>query len=257
MIRTLRWISPGLEAALRRLRFNGQFRAVAQNDLARVGRELSSSWMDEEVPEQQRALVNREIELYRTGHPVPAFDALVDILKSNIEGLADKSLLEIGCSSGYYSEVLSYKGGVASYRGCDFSPAFVRLARQTYPSIQFDVEDATSLSYGSDSVDIVISGCCLLHIYDYQKAIAESARVARGFVVFHRTPVLHRSGPAFYKKKAYGVEMMEIHFNEQELLKIFRTNNLGVVDINSRLSPPINTRDDILIYKTYLCRKLA
>jgi ubiquinone/menaquinone biosynthesis C-methylase UbiE len=144
----------------------------------------------------------------------------------------------------------------ASYQGCDFSPAFIRLARQMYPSIRFDVEDAIRLSYGSDSFDIVVSGCCLLHISEYEKAIAEAARVSREFVVFHRTPVLHMTGPAFYTKNAYGTKMLEIHFHEQQLVRMFVTHKLHVIDINSHLSLPESWQSDRLVYKTYLCQKM-
>jgi ubiquinone/menaquinone biosynthesis C-methylase UbiE len=142
-----------------------------------------------------------------------------------------------------------------SYQGCDFSPAFIRIARQIYPAIRFDVEDATRLSYDADSFDIVVSGCCLLHIPEYEKAIAEAARVSREFVVFHRTPVLHMMGPVFFTKNAYGVEMLEIHFNEQQLVRMFAAHNLHLVDVNSHVSLPENRQGDVLFYKTYLCRK--
>jgi hypothetical protein len=95
-----------------------------------------------------------------------------------------------------------------------------------------------------------------LHICEYEKAIAEAARVSREFVVFHRTPVLHMAGPAFYTKNAYGIKMLEIHFHEQQLVRMFVTQNLHVVDINSHLSLPESKPSDPLIYKTYLCRKM-
>jgi ubiquinone/menaquinone biosynthesis C-methylase UbiE len=143
-----------------------------------------------------------------------------------------------------------------SYQGCDFSPAFIRIARQIYPSIRFDVEDATRLSYDANSFDIVVSGCCLLHIPEYEKAIAEVARVSREFVVFHRTPVLHMTGPTFFTKSAYGVEMLEIHFHEQQLVRMFATHRLHVVDVNSQLSLPERGQAEPMIYKTYLCQKM-
>jgi len=179
----------------------------------------------------------------------------VDILLHNIPALENRSFLEIGCSSGYYSEVLRCRGLAVAYQGCDFSTALVHLAREKYPSIRFDIEDATSLSYGASSFDIVVSGCCLLHISKYEKAITEAARVSSEFVVFHRTPVLHLTGPLFYTKKAYGTEMLEIHFNEQQLVRLFAANGLQIIDMNSHLSLPKSRTSDSVIYKTYLCRK--
>ena len=256
MVRTLLRRSPSIESALRGIYLAAHFRPVSPGNFTRVSERLSSSWTDGGIPGEQWAVVAPQLEAYRAGNPSPTFDALVDILVHNICGLDNKSLLEIGCSSGYYAEVLRCRGLAASYQGCDFSPAFVRLARQMHPSIQFDVEDATRLSYRSDSFDIVVSGCCLLHISNYETAIAEAARVSREYVVFHRTPVLHLKGPAFYTKTAYGTEMLEIHFNEQQLVRMFVTSNLHVVDINSHLSLPESRQSDLLIYKTYLCQKM-
>jgi ubiquinone/menaquinone biosynthesis C-methylase UbiE len=211
--------------------------------------------MDGDIPARQWALVERELADYRAGGTNAAFDALVKILTHNVPALADRSLLEIGCSSGYYSEVLRCRGVAASYQGCDFSPAFVGLARKTYPSVRFDVEDATRLSFPSNAFDIVVSGCCLLHIAHYEKAIAEAARVSNDFVVFHRTPTLHMIGPLYYTKKAYGVEMLEIHFNEQQLVRMFVAHGLNVIDINSHASMMESGQTERLYYKTYLCRK--
>jgi SAM-dependent methyltransferase len=248
--------SPGIKAALRELHLAAHFHPVMPENIPRVSERLSASWMSDGIPEQQWAVVEPQLAAYRAGNPNPTFDALVDILIHNVPALHNRILLEIGCSSGYHSEVLRCKRVEALYQGCDFSPAFIHLARQRYPSIRFDVEDATRLGYSSNSFDIVISGCCLLHISEYEKAIAEAARVSREFVVFHRTPVLHLTGPRFYTKNAYGIEMLEIHFHEQQLVRMFATHNLRVVDINSHLSLPERGQSERLIYKTYLCQKM-
>lgn len=256
MVRIFLRRSPGIESALRGLYHAAYFHPVSAENFTRVSERLSASWMAEGIPGEQRAVVEPQLAAYRAGKPSPTFDALVDILVHNVPELHNRSLLEIGCSSGYHSEVLRCKGVGVSYRGCDFSPAFIRLARQMYPSIRFDVEDATRLSYGADSFDIIVSGCCLLHIPEYEKAIAEAARVSREFVVFHRTPVLHMTGPTFFTKSAYGVEMLEIHFHEQQLVRMFATHKLHVVDVNSQLSLPERGQAEPLIYKTYLCQKM-
>lgn len=256
MVRTLLRRSPGIESALRGIYLAAHFHPVPPENFARVSERLSASWMADGIPAEQWAVVEPQLAAYRAGKPSPAFDALVDILVHNVPELHKRSLLEIGCSSGYHSEVLRCKGVEASYRGCDFSPAFMRFARQKYPSIQFDLEDATRLNYSSNSFDIAVSGCCLLHISEYEKAIAEAARVSREFVVFHRTPVLHMAGPAFYTKNAYGMDMLEIHFHEQQLVRMFVAHKLYVIDINSHLSLPGIRPSDPLIYKTYLCQKM-
>jgi len=248
--------SPSIESALRGIYLAAQFHPVSAENVPRESERLSASWMAAGIPEEQWAVVGPQLAAYRAGKPNPAFDALVDILVHNVPELNGRSLLEIGCSSGYHSEVLRCKGVETFYQGCDLSPAFIQRAREVYPSVQFDVEDATRLSYSSGQFDIVVSGCCLLHISEYERAIAEAARVSREFVVFHRTPVLHLTGPAFYTKNAYGVEMLEIHFHEQQLVRMFAAHKLYVVDINSHFSLQEAKHSERLVYKTYLCQKM-
>jgi SAM-dependent methyltransferase len=231
------------------------YQPIHADDVEAAGHELRDSWKNAAIPERQRAIVDGQLAAYRAGASIPVFDALVDILNANIDGLAGLSLLEIGCSSGYYSEVLDIKRLGVRYEGCDYSPAFVDLARRLYPGIPFGVEDACDLRYADRSFDIVVSGCCILHIPDYELAIAETARVSRRWVVFHRTPVLHMHGPITYEKKAYGVDTIEIHFNEQALVRLFKKYRMRVVDMNTHSLGWDATRSDALAMKTYLCEK--
>ena len=179
----------------------------------------------------------------------------MQILSVNIAGLAGLRVLEIGCSSGYYSEVFAIKQLGLRYEGCDYSAAFIDLARRLYPGIAFEVGDATGLRYADRSFDVVVSGGCILHIPEYERAIAEAARVSRRWVAFHRTPVLHMHGPVTYTKKAYGVETIEIHFNEQALLRLFSAHGMRVVDINTHSIGWEEASADALAMKTYLCEK--
>lgn len=218
---------------------------------------LAQAWKSSAIPAAQRNLVERQIQEYRNGGNIPVYDALVDILRENIEMDSNLKLLEIGCSSGYYSEVFKIKGIDVNYTGCDFSDAFINMAKEKYPDIEFDVEDATKLSYPNDLFDVVVSGCCILHIPNYKEAIKEAARVARSYVVFHRTPVLAMSGPIMYQKNAYKVQTVEIHFNEQLLIREFHKSGLDIIDVNCQSNIWQKKVEDSLATKTYLCRKVS
>jgi SAM-dependent methyltransferase len=219
-----------------------------------VGRELEGAWQDPSLPARQRRLVESQLQAYRSGTPLPVFDALVQPLARL--GLAPgTTLLEVGCSSGYYSEVLSARGIDVRYTGSDYSAAFVDLARRCYPALSFDVMDATRLGYQDGQFGVVVSGCCLLHILDYPAAIAETARVAGEYAVFHRTPVQHLAPTRHFTKQAYGVKTMEIRFNETELVRLFARHGLAVVDVVT-----IDARaadGDAHAVKTYVCRKVT
>ena len=222
----------------------------------RVASQLKSAWKMDELPKRQRAIADAELASYRAGEAVNVFDTLVQALNDLPISVDEMTVLEVGCSSGYYSEVIAIAGLDVRYTGCDFSNAFVDLARQYYPCIQFDTEDATSLSYSSASFDIVISGCCLLHIAEYERAVLETARVASKFAIFHRTPVVWGQPEQTYRKKAYGVDMLEIHFNEPDFLALLHRNGLillatyTLVEEVSRAKPAQGSA-----IRTYVCKK--
>jgi hypothetical protein len=93
-----------------------------------------------------------------------------------------------------------------------------------------------------------------LHVPDYRKAISESARVAREWVIFHRTPVVH-SATLHYTKHAYGVRCVEILFGEEELLAIFRGCGLEPVDALEISRGTAPDRSTTMAMVTYVCRK--
>jgi ubiquinone/menaquinone biosynthesis C-methylase UbiE len=171
-------------------------------------------------------------------------------LPSDVRGM---SVLEVGCSSGFYSEVFDIAGMGVTYTGCDYSDAFIALARQKYPALRFDVEDATAMNYGTDAFDVVISGCCLLHIPEYQAAVAETARVARRYAIFHRTPVVVGQPNKYYRKLAYGVETVDIHFNEPQFLDLLASCGLELIatyTLDESVHGGVGSAT-----RTYVCRK--
>ncbi|MBY5353770.1 class I SAM-dependent methyltransferase [Rhizobium leguminosarum] len=255
---------PGLKSRLRRLREQLLPAASVSSGYVEIdaGRRdsessrLAASWKAGDLPARQRALVERQLKEYRGGTSIDVFDVFTAALRGIDNLPANGSLLEIGCSSGYYSEVLEINRLLLHYRGCDYSDAFIDMARRIYPGLPFDVEDATRLSYHNDAFDVVVSGCCLLHIPNYEAAIAESARVAKGYVIFHRTPVVYGEPTKYFRKQAYGVETIEIHFSESQLLDTFRVHGLelhAIFTLNENADPRDSSKGNAS--RTYVCRK--
>lgn len=221
------------------------------------GQRLRASWQDDALPQRQRHLVERQLRLYRTGAHIDVFDVFVNSLRTLPDFANGMSLLEIGCSSGFYSEVLEIAGLPMRYSGCDYSEAFIQLAREKYPFIQFDVEDAAALHYPDRNFDVVVSGCCLLHIPEYATAVAETARVARRYAIFHRTPVVWGQPEQWYRKQAYGVETVEIHFNEPDFLALLVRSGLELLVTNTLHEESLNAdRVQGHAIRTYVCRKI-
>lgn len=232
------------------------YSVIERDHLDEEAQRLRSSWKDEGLPERQRSLVDRQLEEYRKGLSIDVFDVFVRALQET--GVENGSLLEVGCSSGYYAEVMSIKALPYSYTGCDYSAAFIELARNRYPNLAFAVGDATQLDYVDDAFDVVVSGCCLLHIPEFDKAVAETARVARHWAIFHRTPVVTGMSDQYYRKRAYGVETIEIHFNEDELLQRFARHGLELVQtftLGESSGAPQDASSRHV--RTYLCRKTS
>lgn len=216
---------------------------------------LRNSWKESSLPAQQRRLVDQQLSAFHRGEPVDNFDVIRRALSDMQFTTGPVSLLEIGCSSGYYSEITSSVSPGFAYSGCDYSVSFIDLARSTYPALDFRVEDTTDLSYEDDAFDVVVSGCCLLHVPDYPKGVSETARVARNFAVFHRTPVMIGQPEKVFRKLAYGVETVEIHVNEPSFLVLLREHGLETV-ASYTLSETVNRGIGTAV-RTYVCRKVT
>lgn len=220
------------------------------------GRRLRNSWQDISLPQRQWELVESQLHQFRMGARVDVFDVFVNSIKCLSNLGANASLLEVGCASGFYSEVLGISGLQVKYSGCDYSDSFIKMAKERYPSVEFKVEDATEMHFEDGSFDIVLSGCCLLHIPEYVKGVEEAVRVARSFVIFHRTPVVWGQPERWFRKQAYGVETVEIHFNERDFLVLLAKNGLELIAAYT-LSEEYTDVSFTQGYanRTYVCRK--
>ncbi len=211
-----------------------------------------NAWKDRKIPEAQRKVVNSELKQMYSGKIIPVYSVLSDAIK--ITGNAHDQVVEVGCASGYYSEVLTHLlGHQIKYIGIDYSIALLKLARFYYPNQNFVIGDASLLPLGSKTVDILISGCVLLHMPNYRQAIFESARVSRKWVIFHRTPINYGQ-TEFYTKNAYGIKCLEIIFGEEELLNLFKVNGLSVFKSYEIIKSNISKNSKKHYGITYLCK---
>lgn len=185
-----------------------------------VDHALTCAWQDKDLPLRQRALVQKELLTMYKGGAVLVYEVLAAALKPLVRN--GSSVLEIGCSSGYYYEVLEYllNRGL-SYCGVDYSEAMIEMARNYYPRARFVAADGAGMPFADGEFETAISSCVLLHVPNYGAHINETARVARDFVVAHRTPVCRKGRTRHFKKRAYGVETVELVFNESELIGLF------------------------------------
>lgn len=227
---------------------NDGYRLLSNPNFRELKRTYSDVWKDESFPEKQWKRVEQQLKHI---NGVPEFKSIRDLIKAS--RLINPSVLEIGCSSGYLSRVLPK----VKYEGTDYSKAFIEFAKLKFPKIKFTVNDATDLKYKDNMFDIVISGSCLLHIINHKKAIAEASRVAKKFVIFHRTPILHVTQTSYLTKSAYGHKMMDIFFNEEDLIDQFYKNNLAVVKSITLGLGKVSVFEEKMAMKSYLCKKVS
>lgn len=186
------------------------------------------AWKSDEIPIRQRALVQDELQAMYKGNVPTVFNILADAIKPYLH--ESRQILEIGCASGYYAEVLEYLlSRKMDYTGVDYSEALISMAKDFYPDKKFHVADGADLPFEDNSFHFVVSSCVLLHVGNYKDHIYETIRVANKYVIAHRTPVCRQSDTRYIRKKAYGVETVELVFNEFELLNTFLTSGMKIV----------------------------
>jgi SAM-dependent methyltransferase len=222
-------------------------------ELSEISPELLDSWKSSLIPDRQRSLVETELSRMYNGDVVGVYRILCEAV-ARTKDYAD-SVIEIGCSSGYYSEVLSHLLNCkVNYFGLDYSEAMIYQAKKFYQELPFVVGDTCALPFKCGSFELVISAGVLLQVFDYTTGIRETARIARKWVIFHRMPVVQKSPTVCYKKLAYEVPCIEWAFNEDELLGMFKACGLELVDTWVIGEVGMTRAVETGVGKTYLCR---
>jgi SAM-dependent methyltransferase len=202
------------------------------------------AWKDAAIPDKQRSLVVQELEQMYQGSPPRSFLALAEILRGRLFG--GESILEVGCSTGYYSEILEYLlSAQFNYTGVDLSPGMIERAQRWYQRGTFLVTQGTELPFSDRSFDVGISGCVLLHDPQYVGQIREICRVSRRYVVAHRTPVSTVAPTQAFHKEGYGVTMVEFRFSEAELLGHFRDHGFTLIQAIVLSQDPASGSGDV------------
>ncbi len=217
--------------------------------------ETLQGWQDSQVAKRQHKTFIPLLRQMHEGVPRKDFVALANAVR--MTGVQNPSILEVGCGSGWNSEVLRclLKQPV-HYIGLDYSQAMVALGKRCYPQVPFIVGDAAALPLQDRSCAILISGGVLMHLWGYEKAIQESRRVTRRWCIFHTIPVVQRRPTAKLKKYAYGSPVVEIVFNEKEFLELVKDNGFIIHSIFENIPHSYlnNILNEEVPSRTYLCR---
>ncbi len=212
-----------------------------------------NGWHDHGVTERQDAAYGALIQEMYAGQPRQDLIAAAEAVRCT--GIADPLILEVGCGSGYYSEILSYLlDRSVRYIGLDYSPAMLQFALKRYPQYPFMLGDAIALPFADGTLDIVMNGVSLMHIVHYKAAISEARRVAQNWCIFHTVPILRDRKTTFLQKRVYGETAFEVIFNEAELHQLLE--QLGLIVRHVLESVPYDLKlvvGEPTVTKTYVC----
>lgn len=104
-------------------------------------------------------------------------ETLVDLfLTTNM--IQDKSVLDVGCGLGFFSQRLKERGGLVT--ACDLGPTLVERTRQRV-GCDGVVADVMRLAekFGESSHDLVVSSECIEHTPDPMEALRQMAAVVK------------------------------------------------------------------------------
>ncbi len=95
-----------------------------------------------------------------------------------------ETVLEIGCGRGVGTEIIFERFGAKKVHAFDLDPEMVKLARRRLSAYREDqltlsVGDATAIEADEASFDTVFDFGIIHHVPDWQRAVAEVARVLR------------------------------------------------------------------------------
>lgn len=176
--------------------------------------EAVSGWYSRRTAQRQDRAWSRLTNAALSGEPRQDIQAVIDALS---ECPPQSSVLEVGCGTGYFSDIIGHYCPQMTYTGVDYSSTMVELARTRRPDRTFVPGDATDLPFPSDSFDVIIDGAALIHIPSWQQALAEYARVAREAIILSSLTIADIPSTRTVEKLAYGSPVVELVFSREEL----------------------------------------
>ena len=118
------------------------------------------------------------------------------------------------------------------YTGIDVTSEMVEYARKKHPDGRFDVGDIYNLPFNDQQFDVVLCHDVLIHIPDFEKALAELWRVTKKFLVIKISyAVLF---PTRYIRD-HALNILNIHYNVAEfelaMWNLIGAKNVVLIDV--------------------------
>jgi len=180
------------------------------------------SWQDAEVARAMGTLALEDLGKpdWRTHPPFRHF-------LQAMRHVSGKSLVDMGCGVGHYSEVLARAFPKIRYTGVDFSPAMVEEARRLWPGRDFWVGDVTT--FNCEPYDIVLASSLVEVMDDWLAGVEGICKTARGQILLHRVRI-HSAPTERQDTMGYGSQLTYtwVH-NERELQDVFSARGFDLI----------------------------
>ena len=110
-----------------------------------------------------------------------------------VHDLRGLRILDAGCGNGYYANFFHEQG--ADVTGCDGSSEMLKIAKEKYPKIRFDLLDLEEeLPYSDEQFDIIFCNQVLMDLENISNTVASFSRLLKDGGYFYFS-VVH---PCFY-----------------------------------------------------------
>src|SRR5207244_1578995 len=144
-------------------------------------------WDDERVVREMRDLNVAHLSEPERVAPFATFLRALDALIARNDLPRPARLLDIGCGTGHYSELIArHAPDRFVYTGCDASPQMIELAREQWPGRTFVVEDVFDDTLDLDSYDVLLASALLDVTREFEHALDRLLGSAATHVIVHR-----------------------------------------------------------------------
>ena len=216
-----------------------EFPAAGPDRTVRRWAKYNRSWDLEELGSRKVNLTEaadiQQAERYEAWFSSPFGRRADRVEKRMIRGLlADfsesRSLLEVGCGTGHFTEWFASRGLWAV--GLDRLPSMLTFAQGRRPDLPFVLADATRLPFGDATFDVVALVTVLEFLDAPEPALREACRVARYGLILG---VLNRLSPvALWRKLRRAAAYRSARFFSPGQLERLLRISLGYRSINIR-----------------------
>lgn len=119
-----------------------------------------------------KAYYSNKVNVY--GMPKNREKRIMQLIEENVK---NKSILDVGCSEGYFGSKLKKKG--AKVIGVDISKSAIKIAKQVLNEVRLvDLNDG-KLPFQDRTFDIIVASEVIEHLIQPQKILNELARVVK------------------------------------------------------------------------------